>query len=36
MKVDQATDQKSAGWVPANVALVTKSGTNAYHSLLHN
>lgn len=32
MKVDEATDQGTSGWVPgANVSLVTKSGTNTYH-----
>lgn len=33
MKVDEATDQGSSGWVPgANVSIVTKSGANTYHA----
>lgn len=33
MKVDEVTDQGTSGWVPgANISVVTKSGTNAYHA----
>jgi hypothetical protein len=33
MKVDEVTDQGTAGWVPgANISVVTKSGTNTYHA----
>lgn len=32
MKVDEVTDQGTAGWVPgANISVITKSGTNTYH-----